>query len=395
MTENLLDKSVIDEYKNSIYLACAGAYLHNLGKITPEFIKYQKNTLGDEKYCFQLISGILSNIKDPSKIKVIEEIFKTVPSNHVFLEGTKKWLINNKIELMSPLDDRTYCMGDILEFLGVHDKCNCDKLYNNAGREEIRNFKDTDLLKIAKKDKILKLNLILDSTSLLTHLMKLCHHGASGGEKQSIFSENPSGDFIYISTPFGREKQIDEKTYWCLKKSVEEKLQQTDANNLETFINFFEPMFKEAVADTQRPINNISIHDIGHTGMAFLKSGIWTLAIRWPKVTHDEFNKCLGKERNYLKLWRLLSYRIDGQSFLFDATNLSDFKTRKNALENDLNNIQNRIEFRYPIATEIYRDENGSAFIYPDLEEVADELKSTISKLSQYNLSLHENISSN
>ncbi|PJF32884.1 MAG: hypothetical protein CUN57_03575, partial [Phototrophicales bacterium] len=107
--------------------------------------------------------------------------------------------------------------------------------------------------------------------------MNRSHRGASGGEKENIAAvQQPDATKLYFSTPFGYEtnapniNNINE-----LLGRIGGKIQNhlTKPENpllLKNIVNELRPLLNQALADTQRPLNDVAVGDIGHTGMAFL-----------------------------------------------------------------------------------------------------------------------------
>ncbi len=86
--------------------------------------------------------------------------------------------------------------------------------------------------------------------------------------------------------------------------------------------------------------------------------------------------------------WRLLNIRFDGLSFLFKNAQIPDLLARRDLLNSALNNVQTLLEETYPLGLEVYRDENGSLFVIPDIENLL-ELAVDTNKNNLYQLILN------
>ncbi len=218
-------------------------------------------------------------------------------------------------------------------------------------------------------------NIIFDifkSGSRLTHLMNRAHHGASGGEKEKFDPVRigpTSIDSIYKSTPFGWEpsrlylNDVDDA-----KANIERIINKhldLDKNSLdfEAFSQELHPYLEKNIADSNRPINDITVWDIGRSGMAFFLTQAVEKIVNNKSIDHNELGK--SGENNSL-FWRVLSFRLDGLNYLEGASSLADARVRIDLLHKALENIRKELE-GMPIAVQVYRDENGSFFIYPDL----------------------------
>ena len=82
-------------------------------------------------------------------------------------------------------------------------------------------------------------------------------------------------------------------------------------------------------------------------------------------------------------LWRLLSIRFDGLGFLAKVIRVPDLLVRQKLVTDGLNKVRSLLEEEYPLGTEVYRDENGSIFIVPDMNvlDLEDKNKDNLSKL--------------
>jgi hypothetical protein len=73
--------------------------------------------------------------------------------------------------------------------------------------------------------------------------------------------------------------------------------------------------------------------------------------------------------------WRLLSVRVDGLEWILGASGIPDLLARRELLRCALDNVQRLLEEEFPLGTEVYRDENGSVFVVPNLELSSPELR--------------------
>ncbi len=61
---------------------------------------------------------------------------------------------------------------------------------------------------------------------------------------------------------------------------------------------------------------------------------------------------------------------LDGLQFLEKAARAIDLLARKELFKNALDEVRRLLEVEYPLGMEVYRDENGSLFIVPDIENL-------------------------
>ncbi|HBL13373.1 MAG TPA: CRISPR-associated protein Csx11, partial [Cyanobacteria bacterium UBA11162] len=161
--------------------------------------------------------------------------------------------------------------------------------------------------------------------------------------------------FGFIASVFGFEITSEEKSSELL-----DAVQSINQRDL--FIQNIEKAFNNAVGDTQRPLNEVRLSEWGAATAAFWKA----MAARYileNKVTEDNLK------------WRILSVRFDGLSFLERSVTIGDLQGRQKSLQLALNCVRTLLEETYPVGNEVYRDENGSAFLMAELENDIDGSK--------------------
>ncbi len=125
--------------------------------------------------------------------------------------------------------------------------------------------------------------------------------------------------------------------------------------------------FSIAVADTRQPLNDVTLWDWSNIVAALYKAALAQALLLDEK-----------KDPSLIK-WRLFSIRFDGINFLAKANRIPDLLARRNLLVNGLDEVRELLEIKYPLGLEIYRDENGSVFIVPDIDKLT-ELKNSDGK---------------
>lgn len=185
--------------------------------------------------------------------------------------------------------------------------------------------------------------------------LKACH-SAAHTEKEEVFLQfKQTINKTYKITPFGyKSENLEGLDIWL------------DA--LSTFMASFNPLiprtdvereikhaFSHACGDTRQPINDVTLWDWSHIAAALYKA---TVA---EALLYGQPNPAPTK-------WRLFSVRLDGLGFLTRASHLPDLLARQKLIDDGLNKVRSLLEEKYPLGTEIYRDENGSVFIVPNLD---------------------------
>ncbi len=380
--------NVLAENCNNILLAEIGAMIHNIGKMSEEHLKQGKFQLhlyfGD--FLYDLIQTQTGNINglDTNNINNAQGKFYSQP--------LKTLLTNLKISFpTAPLNDREY---ELREFSYLRIK----QLYEN---------------------KILD-NLLGGKTSLLGKLLSEAHGRAVGGDKGFTLETNTNQqdkNAIHLSTAFGYEVEnissrnisSDQKKFLDELQKILQEINDFIGNNKQREVNTAVNKWKELytrfqhilkkhispyIADTRHPIDDIDLYSFHHSTASFFKAGIAKILLENPgTLTYADIEKFE---------WKLLSVRYNGLDYLLAARGINDILGKQSALETALNKIKQLLEVEYPIANEIYRDENGSVFLFPTLErniekeilkEVVEKIENIFKEELQRDLKPHINFS--
>lgn len=334
--------------KQALRLAAVGALLHNLGKINAKFLDDKINS-ANNNYLYQHILGLIISHANRASIPGDWQAKYDVVSNSNILTGATSAALKIALQLPAPLHDRTdYTVGDLIEYLGQgepwykpdNDKYGIEHIFSGGSR--------------------------------LTHLMNRAHHGASGGEKEDIArAQQSNATDLYLSTPFGFETTAPNiNNINALLQKIEPVIQSyltasSDPFPLTDFIAKLRPLLSQAIADTQRPLNDITVGDIGHTGMAFLltQAAEWILTNR--VIDHTELAE---KETNNTLFWRVLTVHADSLRYLEEADSLADLRVRQEQIQNAFQQISQKLE-QTVLAVEIYADEQRRLFLFPNLDQ--------------------------
>lgn len=197
------------------------------------------------------------------------------------------------------------------------------------------------------------------STSLLLQYLSRCHNTAHFDKQDPLNTGKQNYPGTQISSAFGFEIAVGS----CLTKQLWELpwdiLTTYQAHDRSTLLKATQTLFSTVGADTRRPINEISLWDWGLLVGALYKTALAAVVLGQQSTTHD-------------LRWRLLGVRADALAYFSNVSRLPDLIARQNNLQTSINNVQTLLETVYPLATEVYRDENGSLYVVPDLENLLD-----------------------
>lgn len=160
--------------------------------------------------------------------------------------------------------------------------------------------------------------------------------------KQRRADTRPSSPFGYEGAPL---------------TGLTERLHGVPFSNLDKrqeFLPVVRGVFARAVADTRRPINEVSLWDWSSVVAALYKAAL-AAAVLGHKPDPDDLR------------WRLLRVRVDGAAFWGRVGQIPDLLARRQLLAEALDELRTLLEDAIPLATEVYRDEDGALFVVPDV----------------------------
>ena len=214
-------------------------------------------------------------------------------------------------------------------------------------------------------------NLLDDRTwsqDTLGQFLSRCHNTAHFDKQEPVGGEqNYPG--TQISSAFGFEKPVGINLttgLWALPWSTLATL-ASDRQDLREKIS---TLFAQTVADSRRPINEVDLWSWGSLVGALYKSALAGSLLTGivPSSAQD-------------LRWRLLSVRVDGLGYISNVARVPDLLARQKLLSDALDQVRTLLEVEYPLGSEVYRDQDGSLFIVPDvpdLLEIPDDQGTTL-----------------
>lgn len=192
----------------------------------------------------------------------------------------------------------------------------------------------------------------------LGNFLSRCHNTAHF-DKQEPTGGEQTYPGVQISSPFGFEQPVGTnltQNLWSLPWSDLAQV-VTTRQRLKKQIS---SLFSQAIADSRRPINEIDLWSWGMLVGALYKASLaGTLLTGQVPAPRD------------LK-WRLLAVRVNGLDYLLSAVRIPDLLARQEILANSLQRVRELLEEIYPLGSEVYRDENGSVFVVPDIPDLLE-----------------------
>lgn len=186
----------------------------------------------------------------------------------------------------------------------------------------------------------------------IVRAMRRCHKAAhiekeesDDTGKQSSQNTNPSNLFGFEFTPL--QNLTNELKSLPFLKIMDCKV----------FLTALKPAFKKALGDTRRPENEITLWDWSSIVASLYKSAL--------------AGALLGNQSEPRDLkWRLLAIRANSEQIWGNASKIPVLLARKEWLTKGFDNVKKLLEEEYPMGNEVYRDENGSIFVVPDIPDL-------------------------
>ncbi len=330
----------LEDNRIPILLAEIGAYIHLIGRFSKEFISAhaKNNTRTGSNFDYQ-------------KICNSSDFFEDTNLGDLLKDARWKNLLNGFKNLTNPGELDTDKITSLCEFIEKHTWSDNPK----------------GLCKI-----------LADAHGIVSGIDKALAGKLEAGKQ--------SKQYTYRATAFGYEKEIellgsadlnnvDENQIRNTKKEFFQKLKNPLENilnnenisheNYKEFVDLIKEHYPKTIAETRRPINEISLYDYAHTIASLVKSNL-------AKMIIDGWYEPRGKSK-----WRILKINLNVNELLSKGLKIGDILGYKTEIENTYDKIKKIIEFDYPLGNEIYRDSTGIYFSCPNIEDI-DKLKSEI-----------------
>lgn len=200
----------------------------------------------------------------------------------------------------------------------------------------------------------------------ILRILAAAHQSMSQGEKQGASGEKARGRpqpfrDTRAATAFGYEamaltsKQLDDA-----RMGVQDAVRNGAVLTNRSLVLDLATYLSCGLGDTQRPINDVTLWDYASAIAALYKSAVAQSVLQgaWADTRTIQ--------------WRLLAIRCNGLTYLAQAHHITDILGRREVLNRALDAVQKLLERQYPLGNEVYRDENGSVFIVPDVPDLLE-----------------------
>lgn len=218
-----------------------------------------------------------------------------------------------------------------------------------------------------------------DSTnhsSFLVRLLNRCDGADSGADKGTTRqaglpqeAKQPS-DKTFIANAFGSEQQRIDGTALDnvrIQLSMELGIRLTEVASQRVplsqvyadILENIERSFRSALGETRRAANDVTLWDHSFSVATLYKMAIATFLLNG------------SLDINHLR-WRLLRVNFDVLGLYAKAIKIADLLGYQQAVETACAEVKQLVEEEYPLGNEVYRDTTGIYFTFPDLDLPAD-----------------------
>jgi hypothetical protein len=203
-----------------------------------------------------------------------------------------------------------------------------------------------------------------------------CDKADSGVDKGALQDSAKQRAFgTYISSAFGYEEKlpiyplydrlVNERCNWSneINKSLDIFIDRKSylVNERSSILDITERAFRQALGETRRAANDVTLWDHAYSVACLQKAAIAQMLMQ------NAYPRDLSKLQ-----WRILRITFNGLQFLESSNHISDLLGKLEIIHEALNRVKILLEITLPLGNEIYSDENGSAFIVPDVENLLD-----------------------
>lgn len=332
------------ERKNLLIAEVAG-FLHDIGKFCDLNTKHHSFEKGDKWFNGRAYKAVVDNPEDVLNLKTgcsVKELGR--------LEEVRK--AKKPPRLCDVLKDIFKSDYDDIQnaLIETSLKFSSDPLSGTG-----INLAQLIMLSMPGTAKLAELNKCLEEKDAwLAAALAVCH-GEAHHDKQSPGGGNQKMGRTFSSDVFGCEKNLVENLNARLAT-----IPLTQLADRRIIFDAVRKHFPHGLGDTRRPVNEVTLWDWSFAVASLFKAAVAGALLDRPAS--------IINSKNHDLKWRLLRISFNGLVFLGRVPKLSDVLSRRDAAQDALDRVRELLEVTYPLGNEIYRDENGSAFVVPALE---------------------------
>jgi len=397
-----LSKLADPKNREALLLAELAAWLHDIGKLSSEFINKQSTSNENIKWDHELVlkratrrieSQLGKNLSEATKDdfrNLVENELNIIicnpknfpnPFKSDFLDKLSRYLRQKNNANRSVSDVNVKNLIESLEiFLGKF--INEMQISNEFLPNDFVTFAETNCFKIfgekaAIADIIEQHGSPVEPKTELVKIFKppgcdAIDSALDKGNLKNCTRGSKQGTDTFIANAFGFESKkilyIDQARQAL---ATSEKLLTVPTGTRSQRKNVIMSNFVSALGETRRPANDVTLWDHSYSVGALYRTLLARIILE---------NNGFPTRSNFLSnsewasdSWCFLKIRTDGLPYLLGVSGIPDLLARKLLLEDSLNRIQVFLEDETPLGIEVYRDENGSIFVVPAIPNLLND----------------------
>jgi len=331
----------IEENRSIILQSEIGAVLHDLGKLSKEFLKYrQPRRRRDDPNWWD---------NDPHHDKLIIP----EPLKELF---DKKW--------------------DVSIFSGKDAESSIARIIHKHTAPDKADYDEPNLHKSNKPD-----------VPFLNILKAADAKDAAIDRNNPLFTAEQEGEVIYDTDVFGAEGTKQQLKIVCYDKRRDDLYSKIHSQlesylkfpnkitfeNRDNLFNIIECSFDQTLSDTTRPSNDTSLWEHSYAVASIFKVSLLHQLIYGERL--DSFPKVR---------FGILGIGWDGLGFISKGEKIGDILGKKAEIDELKDEIRKKVEFEHLLGNSIYDDDNGIYFLIPSIAEKIDIEKTDFDSLSEY-----------
>lgn len=320
----------IEDHRDLILLAEIGALIHDLGKLSKEFVIQQSIE------CYKTQKTYCPECEFHHE-KILTDSANFLRSTLVNLLQDSKWRLRLQSNMINQLKQAPEHLG---HFISSHTN-----IKSGVGL----------LALVARCDQV---DSGVDKGAL------------QNSAKQSCANTQMTSAFGYehgLSLDSGRDnlKMVREELCTSLEDMLSRLLSSNTPLSSEDrakILRAIRNAYRQALGETRRAANDVTLWNHTYSVASLQKAALAQVLLKgeWPKDLRKELQ------------WRILRLTFNGLQFLEHAHRTPDILGRLQVVQKALDNVRTLLEVTLPLGNEIYRDENGSAFIVPNANNLLE-----------------------
>lgn len=355
-----LEKLLDENTKKNLWYGELAAWVHNINKFTDNHIIHHSRDKQLEIFKdINLKNDSSTNKDEESKIDYIAH-FSEIFNLPIEITSNKIIRINSIHELIKNSKTKTIEDCEINLFIRILARCHNAAHIEKEEEEdkEIKIIKERISQNIKKSKNInSQLNKVKEDSSLKSDKEQLSKEKKQLERNKSIILsiKKPYKDNTWISTPFGYEYENVLKLNDKIKN-----LKFKNIDDRKIIIESIRENFSHALGDNRFPINEITLEDWSEIVAALYKAALAYIVLKGNDIDPKELK------------WRFLYVRVNAAEVWGDSSNIPILLARKNWMKEQFDELKELLEEEYHLGNEIYRDENGSIFVVPNIKNLLE-----------------------